>query len=162
ERLPAQMEMIPPEDILLVGFRNPELRHLTGSTLAEVAPARRVSPEIAAMDLIAEDDSLIDTLRSTMIEDTVRRALQTTWFSICSDAGSIAPEPPFTHRQPHPRAYGTFARVLGRYVREQGVLPLEEAIHRMSGLPAARLGLTDRGLLRPGFAADIVVFDPRT
>lgn len=162
QRLPAEMDMIPPEDILLVGFRNPELRHLTGKTLAEVAAERGVSPETAVMDLVVEDDSRIQTVRFTMSEENVRKKLQVPWVSLCSDAASVAPEPPFTHSQPHPRTYGTFARVLGRYVREEGVLTLEEAIHRMTGQPASNLKLDRRGLLEPGYFADIVVFDPRT
>lgn len=162
ERLPAEMDMIPPEDILLVGFRNPELRHLTGKTLAEVAAERGVSPETAVMDLVVEDDSRIQTVRFTMSEENVRRKLQVPWVSLCSDAASVAPEPPFTNSQPHPRTYGSFARVLGKYVREEGVLSLEEAIHRMTGLPAGNLKLDRRGLLEPGHFADIVVFDPET
>ncbi|MGH9380771.1 MAG: N-acyl-D-amino-acid deacylase family protein [Thermoanaerobaculia bacterium] len=162
KRLPAEMNLIPPKDILLVGFRNPEMRHLTGKTLADVAAERGVSPEVAVMDLIVEDDSRIETVRFTMSEENVRRKLQVPWVSLCSDAASIAPEPPFTDSQPHPRAYGSFARVLGKYVREEGVLSLEGAVHRMTGLPADNLKLDRRGRLEPGFFADVVVFDPQT
>ena len=119
ERIIADTEMIPPEDILLVSFRNKELRHLTGKTLAEVAAMRGTEPVATALDLIAEDDSRIGTVRFTMNEDNIRKKIALPWVSICSDSGSIAPEPPFTNSQPHPRAYGSFARLLGKYVREE-------------------------------------------
>lgn len=114
------------------------------------------------MDLIVEDDSRIGTVRFTMSEDNVRRKMTLPWVSFCSDSQSMAPEPPFTNSQPHPRAYGSFARVLGHYVREEGLLTLEEAIHRLTGFPAQNLKLLDRGLLRRGYFADVVVFDPAT
>ena len=159
-RLPEEMELIPPQDIVLTSFRNPELRHLTGKTLAEVAELWEVTPEVAAMDLIVRDDSRIGTVRYTMSEDNIRRKIQLPWVTFCSDGGSLAPEPPFTNSQPHPRSYGTFARVLGKFVREEGLIPLEQAVHRLSGLPAANLRLEERGLLQPGYFADVVVFDP--
>ena len=162
ERIVADTDMIPPEDILLVSFRNEELRHLTGKTLAQVAAERGTPPVETAMDLIVEDDSRIGTVRFTMNEDNIRRKIQLPWVSFCSDSASMAPEPPFTNDQPHPRAYGSFARLLGKYVREEGLIPLEEAIHRLTGLPADNLRLTDRGLLRAGHFADVVVFDPQT
>jgi N-acyl-D-amino-acid deacylase len=161
-RVAVETRMIPPEDILLVSFKNPALRHLTGKSLAEIAAARGVAPVVAAMDLIAEDDSRIGTVRFSMSEDNVRKAIALPWVSFCSDSGSIAPEPPFTNAQPHPRAYGSFARVLGRYVREEKVVTLEEAIRRLTGFPAANLKLDRRGLLEPGYYADVVVFDPKT
>jgi len=162
ERVIAETEMIPPEDILLVSFRNENLRHLTGKTLAEVAEMRGTSPVVTAMDLIIEDDSRIGTVRFTMSEDNIRRKIALPWVSFCSDSASMAPEAPFTNQQPHPRAYGSFARLLGKYVREEGVIPLAEAIHRLSGLPAANLKLERRGLLHEGFFADVVVFAPDT
>jgi N-acyl-D-amino-acid deacylase len=161
-RLPREMDMIPPEDLMLSSFRNPALRPLTGKTLAEVAKARGVTPEVAIMDLILEDDSRIGTVRFTMSEDGVRQAMARPWVAFCSDSGSIAPEPPFTNSQPHPRAYGAFARVLGRYVRDEKIQSLSEAIRRLSGFPATNLRLKDRGFLRPGAFADVVVFDPAT
>ncbi|MCB1036315.1 MAG: D-aminoacylase [Acidobacteria bacterium] len=161
-RLPAEMEMIPPEDILLVSFRNEALRHLTGKTLAEVSEMRGTSPEVTAMDLIVEDDSRIGTVRFTMSEENVRKKMQRPWVSFCSDAGSVAPEPPFTHSQPHPRTYGAFARVLGTYVREEGVLTLEDAVRRLTGLPAENLRLRERGRVKEGYFADLAVFDPET
>lgn len=161
-RLVEEIDMIPPEDILLVSFRNEALRHLIGKTLAEVAAERGLDPKIAAMDLIVEDDSRIGTVRFTMSEDNVRRKMALPWVSFCSDAASMAPEPPFTNSQPHPRAYGSFARVLGKYSRDEGILSLEHAVHRMTGLPAANLALDRRGLLQEGYYADVVVFDPET
>jgi N-acyl-D-amino-acid deacylase len=162
ERVRAEMELIPPEDILLVSFRNRDLRYLNGKTLAEVATERGTSPEVTAMDLIVEDDSRIGTVRFTMNEDNIRRKIALPWVSFCSDSASMAPEAPFTNDQPHPRAYGSFARLLGRYVREEQIIPLEEAIRRLSGLPAENLKLTQRGLLTPQYFADVVVFDPET
>ena len=162
ERVIAETEMIPPEDILLVSFRNEDLRHLTGKTLAEVAEMRGTPPVVTAMDLIVEDDSRIGTVRFTMSEDNIRKKIALPWVSFCSDSASIAPEAPFTNEQPHPRAYGSFARLLGKYVREEGIIPLEEAIRRLSGLPAANLQLEGRGSLTPGAYADVVVFDPET
>jgi N-acyl-D-amino-acid deacylase len=155
-------DMIPAEDLLLVDFRNEELRHLTGKTLAEVAEMRGTPPVETALDLIVEDDSRIGTVRFTMSEDNIRKKIALPWVSLCSDSGSIAPEAPFTNSQPHPRAYGSFARLLGKYVREEQVIPLEDAIHRMTGLPAANLKLDQRGLLDPGYYADVVIFDPET
>ncbi|HVS04263.1 MAG TPA: amidohydrolase family protein, partial [Thermoanaerobaculia bacterium] len=161
-RVLAETELIPPEDILLVSFKNTDLRHLTGKTLAEVATERGVHPVEAAMDLMAADDSRIGTVRFTMSEENVRRKIALPWVSFCSDSGSLAPEPPFTHSQPHPRAYGSFARVLGKYAREEGLIPLEEAIRRLTGFPAENLRLDRRGLLAAGYFADVVVFDPAT
>ncbi len=152
--------MIPPEDLMLVDFRNKDLRHLTGKTLAEVAEMRGTSPVETALDLIVEDDSRIGTVRFTMSEDNIRKKIALPWVSLCSDSGSIAPEEPFTSSQPHPRAYGSFARLLGKYVREEKIITFEEAIHKMTGLPASNLKLDKRGLLAPDYFADVVVFDP--
>ena len=114
------------------------------------------------MDLIVEDDSRIGTVRFTMDEDNIRKKIALPWVSFCSDSASLAPEEPFTNSQPHPRAYGSFARLLGKYVRDEGIIPLEEAVHRLSSLPATNLRLVDRGRLAPDYFADIVVFDPET
>ncbi len=157
-----EMEMIPPEDIVLVDFRNEALRHLTGKSLAQVAAMRGTSPEMTALDLIVEDDSRIGTVRFTMSEANVRKKMALPWVAFCSDSGSIAPEPPFTHSRPHPRAYGSFARILGKYVREERIVPLEEAIRRLTSFPAQNLALDRRGALATGFYADVVVFDPET
>jgi len=157
-----ETDMIPPEDVLLVSFRNKDLRYLTGKTLAEIAEMRGTEPVETALDLIVEDDSRIGTVRFTMSEENIRKKIALPWVSLCSDSGSIAPEPPFTNSQPHPRAYGSFARLLGKYVREEHIITLEDAIYRMTGLPAANLKLDARGHLAEGYYADVVVFDPQT
>ncbi len=149
-----------PENMLLVSFRNPELRHLSGRTLADVAAERGVAPEQAAMDLVVEDGSRVGAVYFVMSEENVRRKVALPWVSFGSDEASQAPEGLFLEFMPHPRAYGTFARVLGRYVRDEGVMPLEEAIRKLSWLPASTLGLVDRGALEPGYYGDVVVFDP--
>ncbi len=151
-----------PERVLLVGFKNPALKHLTGKTLAEVAARRGTTPEDTAMDLVIEDDSRVETVYFVIDEKDVERNIALPWVSFCSDSASLAPEGPFLLSQPHPRAYGNVARLLGYYVRQRKVIPLETAIHKLSGLPAENLGLKDRGLLKKGFFADVVIFDPAT
>ena len=145
---------------LLVGFRNPALKGLTGKTLAEVAKARGVSPEDAAIDLVIEDGSRVQVVYFLMSEENVRRQTALPWMSFASDAGAQAPEAPFLASSTHPRAYGNFARVLGKYVREDKALSLAEGVRKLSVLPARNLGLHDRGVLTPGRYADVVVFDP--
>jgi N-acyl-D-amino-acid deacylase len=152
--------MIPPGDLLLTSFENEALRHYTGRTLADVAAERGTSPEDTAFDLIIEDDSRVGTVRFTMSEDNVRKKIALPWVSFCSDSSSQAPEPPFTNSQPHPRGYGAFARLLGKYVRDEGLISLQEAVHRLTQFPAGNLKLKDRGTLAPGYFADIAVFDP--
>jgi N-acyl-D-amino-acid deacylase len=149
-----------PEQILLVGFKNPALKPLTGKSLAEVARLRGKSPEETAMDLVVEDHSRVDTVYFLMSEDNVRRQIRVPWVSFGSDAGAPAPEGEFLLSNPHPRAYGNFARLLGRYVRDEALVPLEEALRRLTSLPAENLHLEGRGRLAPGFFADVVVFDP--
>ena len=151
-----------PEQMILTEFRNPALRHYTGKTLAEVARRRGRSPEETAMDLVVEDGSRVGTVYFLMSEENVRRQVALPWMSFGSDAPSLAPEGLFLQSNPHPRAYGTFARLLGRYVRDEQLIPLQEAIRRITSLPAANLRLVDRGALRPGHFADIAVFDPAT
>ncbi|HSM36197.1 MAG TPA: D-aminoacylase [Longimicrobiales bacterium] len=151
-----------PERVLLVGFRQDSLKYLTGRSLAEVAIQRGTSPEETAIDLVIADDSRVGTIYFLMSEDNVRKQIEQPWVSFGSDAGAPAPEGVFLRSNPHPRAYGNFARLLGRYVREEGVIPLEEAIRRLTSLPAENLQLRDRGRLAPGFHADVVVFDPAT
>ncbi|QXD13894.1 D-aminoacylase [Rhodocaloribacter litoris] len=151
-----------PEGTLLVGFRNEALRRYIGRTLAEVAAERGVSPEEAAMDLVVEDSSRVDVVYFLMSEENVRRQITLPWMSFGSDAAALAPEGVFLRSNPHPRAYGNFARLLGRYVRDEGLIPLEEAIRRLTTLPATNLGLRRRGALRPGYYADVVVFNPST
>ena len=149
-----------PENLLFVGFKNPALKPLTGRTLAEVAALRGTSPEDTIIDLVIEDDSRVGTIYFTMDEANVRRQIALPWVSFGSDAASPAPEGVFLASGTHPRAYGTFARLLGHYVREEGVITLAEAIRRLTALPAANLKLDHRGRLAPGYFADVVVFDP--
>jgi len=149
-----------PERVILVGFRQDSLKPLTGKTLAEVARMRGTSPEETAMDLVVQDDSRVGTIYFLMSEDNVRRQMGLSWVSFCSDAEAPATEGVFLRSNPHPRAYGSFARVLGLYARDQRALTLADAIHRLTGLPAENLRLRRRGLLRPGYYADVVVFNP--
>ena len=149
-----------PENILLAGFKNPSLKQWTGKTLAEVARIRGKSSEETAMDLVMEDGSRVATVYFLMSEENVRQQIKLPWVSFNSDAASLAPEGPFLKSNPHPRAYGNFARLLGKYVREEKLIPLEEAIRRLTSLPAANLKIDRRGLLKPGYLADVVVFDP--
>jgi N-acyl-D-amino-acid deacylase len=149
-----------PENIILIGFRNEALKELTGKTLAAVAQMRGTTPEETAIDLVIEDDSRVDTVYFLMSEHNIRRKIARSWVAFGSDAESLAPEGVFLKTNPHPRAYGTFARLLGRYVRDERIIPLEEAVRRLTTLPAATLKLQDRGALREGFHADVAVFDP--
>jgi N-acyl-D-amino-acid deacylase len=150
------------ERVLLVGFKQEALKPLTGKTLAEVAKMRGKSPEETAMDLVIEDDSRVDTVYFLMSEDNIRKQMRLPWVSFDSDAASLAPEGVFLKSNPHPRAYGNFARLLGRYVREEKLISLEEGIRRLTTLPAANLKLQRRGALKIDHYADVVVFDPRT
>src|SRR4029434_101560 len=151
-----------PDQILLVGFKSEKLNPLTGKSLADVAKIRGTDPIETIMDLIAEDESRIDTIYFLMSEENVRKELAKPWISFGSDEASQAPEGVFLKSNPHPRAYGNFARVLGKYAREEKLIPLGEAIRRLSALPAANLGLDRRGYLKEGMFADVVVFDPET
>jgi N-acyl-D-amino-acid deacylase len=151
-----------PDNILLVGFKNEELKPLTGKTLAEVAATRGTSPEETVMDLVLEDESRVDAVYFTQSPENLRRKIALPWVSFCSDAASLAPEGVFLESSTHPRAYGSFARLLGTFVRDEKILPLEEAIRKLTALPADNLRIGDRGRLREGFFADVVVFDPAT
>jgi N-acyl-D-amino-acid deacylase len=147
------------EGTLLVGFRNEALKPLTGKTLAEVARARRTSPEDTAIDLVIEDGSRVQVVYFLMSEVNVRRQVALPWMSFSSDAGSMSPEGVFLKSSTHPRAYGSFARVIGRYTRE-GVLTLQEAVRKLTSQPARVLRIERRGTLAPGYFADIAIFDP--
>ena len=149
-----------PDKILLVGFKNAKLKPLTGKTLAEVAAMRGKSPEETAMDLVIEDGSRVSTVYFLMSEENVRKEIALPWVRFGSDAESPAPEGVFLKSNPHPRAYGNFARLLGKYVRDEKIIPLEEAIRRLTSFPAENLKLDRRGALKPGYFADVVVFDP--
>ena len=149
-----------PDRVLLLGFKNPALKPLTGKTLAQVAQMRGKSPEETAMDLVIEDGSRVGTAYFLMDENNVRRQVQIPWVSFGSDAEAAAPEGNFLKSSTHPRAYGNVARLLGRYVRDEKLIPLEEAVRRLSALPASNLKIRRRGMLAPGYYADVVVFDP--
>ncbi len=149
------------EGTLLVGFRNEDLRaQYTGRTLAEVAAARGTDIADTAMDLVVEDGSRVQVVYFLMSEDNLEKQLALPWVSFCSDAGSMTTAEPFTLTSTHPRAYGNFARLLGKYVRERQVISLQEAVRKLAALPADNLGIADRGRLLPGHYADVVVFDP--
>lgn len=149
-----------PDKILLVGFKSEKLKPLTGKSLAEVAKMRGKDPIETIMDLLSEDESRIDTVYFLMSEENVKKELAKPWISFGSDEASQAPAGVFLRSNPHPRAYGNFARVLGKYARDEKVLTLPEAVRRLSALPATNLGLDHRGLLQEGMFADVVVFDP--
>lgn len=149
-----------PEGIVLAAFKNDALKPLIGKSLAEVARMRHESPAEAAMDLVIEDGSRVGIIVFVMSEDNVRKETTLPWMSFGSDAEAAAPEGVFLQSHSHPRAYGNFARLLAKYVRDEHALTLTDAIHRLTGLPAANLSLQGRGLLRPGYFADVVVFDP--
>ena len=150
------------DKVLLVGFKNDALKPLTGKTLAEVAVMRGKSPEETAMDLVIEDGSRVATVYFIMAEANIRKKNAQPWVSLGSDAGSLAPERVFLKSNPHPRAYGNFARLLGKYVREEKVISLPEAIRRMTSLPATNLKIERRGMIKEGYFADVVVFDPES
>ena len=151
-----------PDRIILVGFRNDSLKPLTGRTLAEVARMRGKSAEETAMDLVVEDGSRVGTVYFLMSEDNVRRQVAIPWVSFGSDAEAPAAEGVFLKSNPHPRAYGNVARLLGRYVRDEKIIPLEEAIRRLTWMPARNLRIASRGALTPGYFADVAIFDPAT
>ncbi len=152
---------VPPDKILLVGFRNKTMRNLIGKTLAEVAADRKKSANETLVDLIYEDDSRIQVVYFSMSEDNIKKKLKLPYMSICSDAGSYTNEGVFLEQSTHPRAYGSFARLLGHYVREEKVIPMEEAIFKLTTLPATNLKLKKRGALKKGFYADVVIFDAK-
>jgi len=149
-----------PDQILLIGFKNDSLKYLTGKSLAEVAEMRGTSPEETAMDLVIQDGSRVGTVYFLMSEENVKKQIALPYMSFGSDAGSMAPEGVFLKSSTHPRAYGNFARLLGKYVRDEKVIPMEEAIYKLSGLPASNLKIKRRGNLKTGYFADLAIFDP--
>jgi len=151
-----------PEGVLVVAFRNDSLKPLTGKTLAEVARLRGKAAEEVAMDLVIEDGSRVGCVYFSMSEDNLRKQIALPWVSLDSDEGAYAREGVFLKSNPHPRAYGTFARLFAKYVRDEQILTVEEAVRRVTSLPAENLGLARRGALRPGNFADVVIFDPAT
>jgi N-acyl-D-amino-acid deacylase len=148
------------DDVLLVGFKNEKLKPLTGKTLAQVCKLRGTSPVETMMDLVIEDGTRVGTIYFLMSEENVRKQIRMPWVSFGSDEGSYAPEGVFLKSNPHPRAYGNFARVLGKYTREEHLISLQEAVRRLTSLPATNLKLSRRGVLNMGAVADVVVFDP--
>ncbi len=151
-----------PDKLILVGFKNDKLKPLTGKTLAEVARMRGTDPENTILDLMVEDQSRVGTVYFLMDEENIKKQIRLPWVSFGSDAESAAPEGVFLKSNPHPRAYGNFARLIGKYVRDEKVISLPEAIRRLTSLPAGNLGLDRRGLLKAGYFADVVIFDPKT
>jgi N-acyl-D-amino-acid deacylase len=151
-----------PDRLLLAGFKSEALKPLTGKTLGEAAKLRGKDPVETIMDLVLEDRSRVGTIYFLMNEENIKKQIGRPWVSFGSDAASMAPEGAFLKSSTHPRAYGNFARLLGKYVRDEKVISLQEAVRRLTGLPAANLGLDHRGFLKPGMFADVVVFDPAT
>ena len=151
-----------PDNVLLLGFKNPKLKPLTGKTLGQVAKLRGTSPEDTAIDLVIEDGSRVGTAYFLMDEANVKRQVGLPWMSFGSDAGAPATEGVFLLSNDHPRAYGNVARLLGKYVREEKAATLPDAIRRLTSLPVSNLGIKERGMLKPGYFADVVVFDPAT
>jgi N-acyl-D-amino-acid deacylase len=149
-----------PERILLVGFNNDSLKYLQGKTLAQIAEMRGTSPEETVMDLVIDDHSRVSVVYFSMSEDNICKEIALPWMAFCSDGQSMAPEGVFLKSATHPRAYGNFARLLGKYVRDEKVIPLEEAIYKLTSFPALNMKIQKRGLLKEGYFADVVVFDP--
>ena len=149
-----------PERILLVGFKNPDLRKYIGKRLSEVAEIIQKTPAETMIDLIVEDDSRIQVVYFSMSDENIQKKIAQPWMSFCSDAGSMSAEGVFLNQSTHPRAYGSFIRVLGKYSRDEGLFPLEEGIRRLTSFPAENLKIERRGRLKEGYFADIVIFDP--
>ncbi len=151
-----------PDKMILVGFKNEALKQYTGKTLAEMAQLWKLSPEETAMELVVRDGSRVGTVYFLMSEDNVRKQVQLPWMAFGSDASAQAPEGLFLKSSTHPRAYGNFSRLLGRYVRDEKLVPLPEAVRRLTSFPAATLGIKDRGAIKTGYHADLAIFDPKT
>jgi N-acyl-D-amino-acid deacylase len=156
-----ELSQQPPEGIFMVGFKNPSMADkYQGKTIAEASEMRKQSPEETIIDMIIEDDSRIQCIYFSMSDENIKKKIKLPWVSFCSDAGSYSdPKEGF---RTHPRAYGSFIRVLGKFSRDENLLSLEEAIRKLSGLPASNLGLKDRGLLKENYFGDVVIFDPKT
>ncbi len=149
-----------PDKILLIGFKNDSLKYLTGKTLAEVAKIYNLTPEETAIDLVIQDGSGVQSVFFLMSEENVKKQIALPWMSFCSDHPSLAPEGIFLKSSYHPRAYGSFARLLGKYVRDERVITLEEAIYKLTTLPATNLKIKKRGALKTGYYADLAIFNP--
>lgn len=161
-RILKEMKIREPEGILLLNLRSEALKPLEGKSLKEIAEIWETTPEETLLRLILEDGAGVKMLRFSISEENLRKQIRLPWMSFGSDGGSFSTEGPFLNFNTHPRAFGNFARLLGKYVREEGIISLEEAIRRLTSLPASNLKLRDRGSLKPGYFADIVVFDPKT
>jgi dihydroorotase/N-acyl-D-amino-acid deacylase len=151
-----------PSGVLVASVLNPELKKYEGMTIADIGKAQGKSPEDALLDLVLADRGNSGGIIFIMNEDDVRTALKHPLVSLCTDSGGVAVDGILGQQRSHPRAWGSAARILGKYVREEKLLSLEEAVRKMTSLPASRMGLADRGILRPGMKADIVGFDPLT
>ena len=151
-----------PENILLISFKQSWLKPLQGNNLAQIARERGKDPVESLLDLLAEDQSGIGTAYFITAEENIQKLVPIPWISFGSDEAAQSPDGVFLKSMPHPRAYGNFARLLGKYVRDEKLLPLEEAIRKLTHLPATNLGLDHRGLLQEGYFADVAVFDPIT
>jgi len=149
-----------PDNILLVGFKNDTLKKYTGKTLSDVSAIRKTSPVETLMDLVLHDHGDVNAVYFLMSDENIEKQIALPYVSFCSDSESASPEGVFLKSNPHPRAYGSFARLLGKYVREERIIPIEEAVRRLTSLPAENLRLEDRGALKPGYFADIVIFNP--
>jgi N-acyl-D-amino-acid deacylase len=150
-----------PENIILGVFKNDSLKYLTGKTVAQVAALRKTSPAETIIDLVIQDNSPVEAVYFLMSEDNIRKQIMLPWVSFGSDEASLAPEGVFLKSNPHPRAYGNFSRLLGKYVRDEKIIPLEEAVRKLTSLPAKNLKIQKRGSLKEGYFADVVVFDPQ-
>src|SRR5690606_16541835 len=151
-----------PDGVLLVGFKNPALRKYQGKTLGEVARERGTPPEETAIDLVIEDGTRVQVVYFVMSEENISKKIKLPFMSFGSDGGSMAPEGVFLNQSTHPRAYGNFARIFAKYVREEKAITIEDAVRKLTLLPATNLKLKDRGKLQEGYFADVVVFDPAT
>jgi len=149
-----------PDKVLVIGFNTDSLKYLQGKTLTEIAAIRGTSPEETVMDLIIDDGSNVTAVFFSMSEDNLRKQIALPWMAFGSDGKSMAPEGVSLKSATHPRAYGNFARLLGRYVRDEKVISLEEAVHRLTMFPASNMKIERRGALKEGYSADVVVFDP--
>jgi N-acyl-D-amino-acid deacylase len=150
------------DKIIIIGFDNDTLKYLIGKTLADVAALKGKSPEETVMDLVIQDNSRVGAVYFSMSEDNIKRQMALPWMTFCSDGKSMAPEGVFLKSSTHPRAYGNFARLLGKYVRDEKVISLEEAVHKLTLMPATNLRISRRGALKPGYFADLAIFDPAT
>jgi len=145
-----------------VGFKSPDLKQYIGKYLSEVAEIRGEDPVVTALNLVAEDETRVDVIYFSMTEENVSKKIAQSWVAFDSDEGAYSDDEIFTRNSAHPRAYGTFARVLGKYVRDEGALTLQDAIRRLTSFPATNLKIRDRGFLKEGYYADVVIFDPAT